>query len=552
MAYGPNPAQSSTAAGSALATFLLGVATGQVNPAPALAQQTTYYALFLQDDFKVTPKLTLNLGLRYDYEWPRTDRFNQLTNFDYALKPPLDAPGLDLHGALTFVGVRGAPRFNAEPDRNNFAPRAGLAYKLTGKTVVRASVGIFFTATTGMGTGSSTFGVSGFSNPTTIVTSLDGLTPITFLRNPYPDGILKPAGSSLGAATMLGQSVNYFDPGNRVPYSEQWSFNIQRELPWRVLFDIGYAGTRGLKMPDTRQFNRLPDEALKLGNSLRDLVPNPFYGQILTGTFAAKTVARAQLLRPHPQFDNVSSQSANWTSSNYHALQVKIERRYSRGLSILGSYTWSKLMDYGAGLWSGESLGGASFQNNNYLRGEWAVSGLDQTHRLSINSIYTIPLFRQQKGVLGNMRGGWEVGAIYSGFSGSPLGVSCATNTTYAQGGGQRPNWTGISPKLKNPTPDRWFDTSPFTPPAAYSFGNAGRVFNGYRADGTTMLDASIHKYFKLTERAKLQFRAELFNATNTVRFAPPNTSFGGASFGVVSSQGNQPRIVQFALKVLY
>ncbi|MBI3694835.1 MAG: TonB-dependent receptor, partial [Acidobacteria bacterium] len=174
---GPNPAQASATAGIALASFLLGVGSGSVTPAPALAQQTTYYALFVQDDFKVTPRLTLNLGLRYDYELPRTDRFNQLTNFDYGIKPPLDAPGLNLHGALKFVSVNGASRFQSDPDRNNFAPRVGFAFRLTPKTVIRSGGGLFFAPTTGLGGSSAAFGVSGFEANTQLVTSLDEFPP---------------------------------------------------------------------------------------------------------------------------------------------------------------------------------------------------------------------------------------------------------------------------------------------------------------------------------------------------------------------------------------
>ncbi|MDQ6664572.1 MAG: TonB-dependent receptor, partial [Acidobacteriota bacterium] len=252
---GPNPTQSTATAGSGLASFLLGVGAGSIAPAPALAQQTVYYAVFLQDDYKVTPTLTLNLGLRYDFESPRTDRFNQLTNFDSRIKPPLSAPGLDLHGALTFVGVNGASRYQANPDRNNLAPRVGLAWRATPKTVLRGGGGIFYAATTGLGTDAPSFGVSGFQATTSLVTSLDGITPINFLRNPYPSGVNQATGNSLGPATLLGQSISFFDRANRVPYSEQWNFDIERELPGSVLLDIGYAGSHGLKFPSNLSLN---------------------------------------------------------------------------------------------------------------------------------------------------------------------------------------------------------------------------------------------------------------------------------------------------------
>jgi TonB dependent receptor-like, beta-barrel len=156
----------------------------------------------VQDDWKVTDKLTLNLGLRYEYESPRTDRFNQLTNFDYNATPPLTAPGLNLRGALTFVGVNGNPREQWNSDRNNFAPRIGFAWNVRPKTVVRGGAGIFYTPLTGVGGASGAFGVSGFEAATTLVTSLNGVTPINFLDNPYPTGINLPTGSSLGPATV--------------------------------------------------------------------------------------------------------------------------------------------------------------------------------------------------------------------------------------------------------------------------------------------------------------------------------------------------------------
>ncbi len=548
---GPNPAQSSPAAGFALASFLLGVGGGSVAPAPALAHQTAYYGLFVQDDFKVTPKLTLNLGLRYDYESPRTDRFNQLTNFDFRLKPPLEAAALGLRGALTFVGVGGASRFQADPDRNNFAPRVGFAFKLTPKTVIRAGGGFFFAATTGLGGAPANFGVSGFAATTTLVTSLDGITPLTFLRDPYPNGTNKPTGSSLGPATLLGQSIAFFDRGNRVPYSEQWNFNIQRELPGSVLLDVGYAGSHGLKFPQDRALNQLPDAALPLGNDLRAQAPNPFFGQIASGPLAQRTVSRAQLMRPYPHFDGVTSTNANWAGSTFHALEAKVEKRYAKAFTVLGAYTYSKLMDYATGPFSGEPLGGGGFQNWNNLRADRSVSSLDQTHRFIVNAVYELPFGKNQRGLVGRLVGGWEIGAIVSAFSGGPLGVSSATNNTFSQGGGQRPNWTGKSPRLSNPTPDHWFDTAQFSNPPPYTFGNAGRTFSGSRSDGAGQVDISLHKNTSLKEKIKLQFRAEFFNLSNSPRFAPPNVNFGNPQFGVVSAQGNLPRVAQFALKLV-
>src|SRR5207244_3287493 len=172
---GPDPTRASATAGFGFATFLAGVAGGAVPSVPALAQQNLYHAVFLQDDYRITPRLTLNLGVRYDYEAPRTDRFNQLSNFDFAVKPPLTAPGLNLAGGLVFPGTGGLSRFQADPDRNNLAPRVGAAYRLTKTTVLRSGGGLFYGNLTGFGSGAGSYGISGYATSTTVVTSLDGV-----------------------------------------------------------------------------------------------------------------------------------------------------------------------------------------------------------------------------------------------------------------------------------------------------------------------------------------------------------------------------------------
>ncbi|MBI1789660.1 MAG: TonB-dependent receptor, partial [Acidobacteria bacterium] len=460
---GPNPTASTATAGHALATFLLGVAGGGVRPVPALAQTNRYYAFFLQDTYKATGVLTLNLGVRWDYETPRKDRFNQLTNFDFNARSPLQAPGLDVRGGLTFVGVNGLPRYNAEPDRNNFSPRAGFSWKALPRTVVRGGGGLFYASATGIGTGSNAFGIAGFSASTNLVTSLDGVTPIVSWSNPYPDGILQPTGSKDGLATLLGQDISFFNRGNRLPYSAQWNFNLQRELPFNMVAEAGYSASRGFGFQQTRQFNQLPDSALRLGDALRQQIPNPFFGKIQVGTLAQPNVARAQLLRPYPQFTAVASQNEHWASSTYHALETRLEKRFSRNLTFLASYTYSKLMDYAIGTFAGETLSADNTQNWNNLAAEWASSLADMTHRFILNAVYEVPFARDGRGVTGKLLGGWQVAGIWSSFSGGPLGITSNTNNTFSQGGGQRPSGNGVNPSVSNPTPERWLDRTPFS-----------------------------------------------------------------------------------------
>ncbi len=549
---GPNPSAPAGNTGIGLATFLLGIPDGGVSPVPALAQTNKYTAIFVQDTWKLTPAITLNLGLRYDYETPRTDRFNQLTNFDYNAPSPLTAPGYEPRGGLIFPGVDGRSRYNARPDRNNFAPRVGIAWRLTPKTVLRAGAGLFYAATTGIGGGSGPFGISGYQAPTSIVNSLDGVTPIVTLSDPYPNGFNQPTGSSAGLSTLLGQSIQFVDYGNYTPYSSQWSAGIQQELPGSILLELGYAGSRGVGLYEHRQWNQLDPSLLSQRDALRQQVPNPFYGQISVGPLANRNVARAQLLRPFPQFTGVAAQNTSWATSSYHALEVKTEKRYSNGLNLSLAYTWSKLLDYGTGPFGGEALGTSSIQNWYDLASEWSASTIDQTHRVILNGVYELPFFRTQGGVTKALLGGWQVGGIWMAFSGGPLGVTSNVNNTFSQGGGQRPNWSGVTPCVENPTVTRWLDPSVYSTPAAYAFGNASRTLNGCRSDNTTQIDVSLTKNTRIKEKLNIQFRAEAFNVANTVRFSPPNQSFGNAQFGQVTSQNNLPRVIQFGLKLIY
>ena len=283
---------------------------------------------------------------------------------------------------------------------------------------------------------------------------------------------------------------------------------------------------------------------------MRRQVPNPFLGQVRVGALAQATVSQAQLLRPYPHFEGVNAVATSWAASTYHSLQAKAEKRFSRGFYLLFSYTYSKLMDYGIGAFGGEVVGGVGFQNNHDLASEWASSALDQTHRAVINWIYEVPVAGGLPKPVRAVLGGWQVSGIYSSLTGGPLGVSAAVNNTFSQGGGQRPNWNGVNPDTGSRNPDRWFDAAPFTNPAPYTFGNAPRTYNGARSDATRQLDLTLSKSLSIFDKLQAQFRAEVFNITNTARFAPPGQVFGNPQFGVVSAQNNQPRIVQFALKL--
>jgi hypothetical protein len=556
---GPNPTAASAAAGGGMASFLLGVGpdgSGSSLVIPAVALENIYYAGFFQDDWKVSRKLTLNLGLRWDYESPRTDRFNELANFDFHAASPLSVPGLKLTGGLTFAGVNGNPRGQWNRDLDNFAPRVGFAYQAGAKSVVRGGFGVFFAPNfAGTGTGPTPFGLSGFQATTDFVGSLDGITPYRYLHDPFPDGISQPPGSSQGLATLLGQGIAFVDRGNTTPYGLQWNLTIQRELPGSLLLETAYVGSRGLKINNSRLFNQLPDADLALGDSLRAQVPNPFFGHITTGSLSSPTVARAQLLRPFPQFLDVTAALSTFGASSYHSGQVKLERRFARGFGLLATYTFSKLLDDATGAWAGETISGTTFQNWNDLRAEKSVSALDSTNRMSAGGVWELPIGKGKplalSGALAALAGGWQLNAIWTVASGNPLGLT-ATNTTFSQGGGQRPNWNGHDASLGSRNVDHWFDLSAFQQPLPYQFGNAPRTIPGLRSDGVDNVDFSAVKNNRIHERINLQLRVEWFNFMNTPRFDVPGTAIGAPGAGAVTAQANRPRTLQLALKMIF
>ncbi len=551
---GPIASQASATAGDALASFLLGTpASGGVAPSPALALETKYYSAFIQDNWRTSNSLTINFGLRYEFETPYTERFNRLTNFVSNASVPLTGVQ-GLHGALSFVGVNGNSRYDSNTQPNHYSPRLGFAWHARPKTVVSGGGGVFYDTLWGAGASQpSNYGISGFTATTSMVTTLDGVTPYDTLSDPYPSGLVPVSGSSLGSATLLGQTISATERSMlKTPYAVQWNLGIQQQLAANWILDVRYVGTHFVHEEANLELDQLPDSALALGTGLQTLVPNPFYGQIATGQLAAPKVSQAQLLRPYPQFTGVTSLSASWAGAHYNALNVTLQKRFSNGFSFLAAYTWSKLMDQSSGGFSGESLGGGNIQDYNNLKAEMSTSLLDQTNRLVAGPVYQLPFFREGGGLAGHLLGGWELSAITSFISGDPLGITSATNGTDSQGGGQRPNWNGKNPALGNHTVAKWFDTSAFSTPPAFHFGNTPRTFDDLRSDWIRNIDISLHKNTQLTSKMNLQIRVDAFNMDNTPTFAPPNTSFGSAQFGVVSAQQNSPRTIQLGFKLLY
>ena len=291
---------------------------------------------------------------------------------------------------------------------------------------------------------------------------------------------------------------------------------------------------------------------MALGSALLRSVPNPYYGVITTGSLAASTVTLSQLLRPYPQFLSTVARASMYGNSIYHALYLKVNKRFSKGLSFLASYTFSKLIDDVPPTetgFPGESFAGGALQNYQNRRAERALAVFDTPQTFVFSYVWELPFAKHNR-----LLGGWQVNGITTLQSGAPLGIT-GGNASNAFAGTQRPNWTGKNPNLDGSISqrlDRYFDTSVFTTNNPFTFGNAPRVMPDLRAPGLRNFDFSAFKNFPLKERLRLQFRAEFFNIFNTPQFGFPDTGLNSNTFGQISSQANLPRDIQFALKLLF
>jgi hypothetical protein len=440
----------------------------------------------------------------------------------------------------------------------------GLAYRVNEKWVIRAGGSINFLPTDGA-IASSPFGSPVNSINTAWVPSLDGgLTPFATLNNPFPTGILLPPQRNPNyEQTLLGLGVTSTVPGNPRAYSEQFNFGVERELPGGAILDVAYAGLKGVHLYQTRQLDQLPDQYLALGTQLLQNVANPYYGKIATGTLANPTVSYGQLLRPFPQYTGFSAAAAGAANSHYHALQMKVEKRFKSGGTLLASFTHSKLISDTEQLANFNSgVGNQTYQDFNNLRAEKSLAGFDTPENLVISYVYDLP-FGKGKKFLNAMRGptnavlsGWGINGITTFSAGTPLSFLNANNTTNSLGGNQRPNViAGCEKSISGSAQERvnkWFNTACFTAPPAFTFGNESRTDPALRTAGVANWDFATFKDTTIRERFALQFRAEIFNLFNRVQFGAPNQTFGGSTFGVVTAQANNQRLVQLALRLKF
>ncbi len=550
MTQGPNPNTANDRVGNSIASFLLGTGSGgNVQFRSNQDCQSYYMGTFFQDDYKAARGLTLNLGVRLDYEAPRTDRYNRLNWLDLTAPMRLEVAGVGpLRGGLKFVGVDGNPRTQMDIPLA-VSPRFGFAWQAMRGLAVRGGYGIFITPR--YGGEFNSYGQIGFQATTQYVASINSITPNAFLSNPFPNGFVRPTGNSLGMLTNLGGPVTA--PGREAlnGYVQQWNFNIQRALGGNLVGEIAYAGSKGTHLPQNLDFNQLPDAYLALGTELQRTVPNPFYGIAdETQPVGRPNTTVGQLLRPYPQFTDVATTYANAGSSIYHSMQLRLQRRFARGFTFLVAYTNGKLIDDGSPGRLSFFGNVPNFQNNNNRRLERSLSSQEVSQRLSTNYTWQIPFAKRNR-----ILGGWQLNGIQSFQTGRPLSITNSTNQSQSfNSGSMRPNSTGKSAALSGAVRqrlDRYFDISQFLQPPPFTFGNVSRTLPDVRTPGLVNVDVSLTKNTRFGEGRNLQFRFEAFNAINWTNFGRPVSVLGNQDFGIIRAAQDM-RILQVAVKLYY
>jgi hypothetical protein len=552
---------SSGTGGADLADMLLGYpSAAAIYTSTKLTDIANYYGLYLQDDFRVSGRLTMNFGLRWEHE-PGLYEVNNgmLVNFNGTAANPLAAnvAGIAPMGVVQYAG--NGRTSVGDPTSSKMGPRFGFAYKLDSKTVVRGGYGIFWAPQFAIGSPIATVGYNQTTSPSASVDN--NQTPALNLTNPFPSGILQPVANTLGALTGIGQSFSLVDPTAKSPYVQQYSLDVQRELPGGIATEVGFVGSKSSHLTTATASineNALNPSLLAMGSALTQSVANPFYGHGGLGVIGTANVQQSQLLLPYPTYGAINQLFDDNNKAKYYSLVVKAQKRFSKGMSLLSTLTWSRNWDEsGAGPGNTLNSGGKGPQNPYNIAAEYAFSNIDTPLRWSTALSYELPFgkgkaFANSKGAMNYIVGGWVANAVTIYQTGFPLQISQATNFNSAFGyASQRPNATGISPVTSGSLEQRlndYINPAAFSTAPEFTFGDVGRTID-MRGPGQANWDLSVFKNLVIREVVKAQFRCEALNAFNTPLFYGPAVSFGSSSFGKITSQANFSRQLQLALR---
>jgi len=573
-------ASATVAKGQDLASFLLGLPTGGSYEINSSAMYYEYYAaLFVQDDWRVRRNLTLNLGLRWDRDFPYAERWARTNNgFGYGQASPIEqaataayrnaphallpADQFRVKGGLTFASLQDRSIYKTS---SMFSPRFGFAWSpdlMKGRTAIRGGIGMFVSPLTiatlqptGAYSGNPLQTQAGFSQSTALVATNDnGLTPFSTLNNPFPNGISQPSGSRAGLMTFAGQAVRFLSPELQSPNATRWTFGFQHSIDKDTVLDVVYTGNRAQRIPITyTQLNALPIQMLStsplldqtLITTLTATHASPFFG-LGTAQTTNRTLALNQILSPYPQFPNgngspgsggVVEHNQTIGRSNFHSLNVRVSRRFSRGLQFTFNYMRSRMIEQ------------VNWLNPGDTELERRISPFDRPHRFVLSGVYELPIGRNQllqpkSRLIATLAGGWKVSGVYTYQVGGPF--------PWLNGSTNNPGdyvYLGAPLNLDNRKVDGpAFDTTAFRTLAAEQFQFHRRTyattFNSLRADGTNDFNMSLMKDFRVGERARFQIRGEAYNIMNHPVFGNPNTQVNNSLFGFITTQANRPRTI--------
>ena len=606
-----NPASPSSASPLAFADLLMGLpsASSYTLNSGSFNQLAHYHAAYLQDDFRLTQKLTVNVGVRYEYELGQREQNNRF-NVGFSPTVKYTIPSVTPYaatGGILFAGQNGAPIHCCNQSHEKISPRAGFAYQVNPKMVIHGGFGVFY-APVGLA-----YVAQGYSQASNAI--VNGVTPgqvagvgaSSYLSNPtnlYPTGFVQPSGNTLGPLTGIGSTLGtLLEFGRRYPLVQQYSFDVQQDLFWGINFKLAYSGAHSRNIANSGNINQIPDGTLAADraagvqlNSSRNYVANPYYttgtinGYSATGTLTNRTFSPAQLQLPYPQFGSITVSRDNGYS-RYNALAVKVQKRMSSGLTLLSTYTWSSNWD---NLWSAGSQVYSTYgpQDIYNPKAEYSRALNNVPNRFTAAFSYDLP-FGRGKTFGGNVSrwtdlaiGGWQINDEWTLQNGTPLTIQQTNlNTSFGitglGGSYQRPNLVGdahaacysgrpqgrlgISTGI---TQQPYLNAAAFSAAPAYTYGNAPRMLP-CQGPGSNNSDVSINKNFKITERVNAQFRAEALNAFNTPQFgsptltlvvpsngavtATPSISTGATqTLGNVSTQINYSRIIQLGGRISF
>ncbi|MCU1324107.1 MAG: hypothetical protein JWM43_3756 [Acidobacteriaceae bacterium] len=557
-----------------LASYMLGYPTsGSIVQNARFSYRQRYVGLYLQDNWRASPKLTVNLGVRYDIETGPYENHNKIATISSTLPTSLGVVnGNAVTGGLAFGGINGNPRAAWATNFAQFSPRLGVNYRFQPSSVFSAAYGIMYLPVSQR---IYSVGNPGSTAQTTYTATTDSIHPANSLTNPFPSGVVALPTPEQAATAALGSAIAGPVYDNRSAYIQQWNAGIQQLLTAKTTFQVNYAGSHGVKLSanlapndlDPKYFGAVGDTAAV--TALQKTVTNPFYGKIPanSGTLGAATIQTYRLLLAFPQFTTVSQNHVNIGSGTYNSLQTSLRYASSHGTVFSMGYTWSKALGDVGNLTTGFLDTGTQTYQNSYARSnERSYSPTDAPHRVVVSVVGKLPFGHGQM-LLRNLRpwqevflGGWTGTSIVTFQSGLPLGL---TETGQASFSGSRPSFVeGQSPLTEGSTKSRlggsfanknYFNSSAFRVTRAFELGNVPRYCGSCRAPGSQNVDVSLNKRFQVMRRGTdLQIRIDAFNLLNRAQFGRPNTIFGTAAFGTITSQANNPRTLQLGAKLFY